>query len=361
MDTRHCRGQSHCNHLGHRAQQCSLSLPPRHCAYVPAAGIKANLQIRKLSDLVWNRKDTVAQTVSKVQAFFEAYDRAVELTWNLGVTLQVPAQDYATHFTEMQAHFPEWANQLVVNHPERFTSPQACWTALVEEAARKAAGRAMGAGGGLAQLGICTVGDLDNDTYTSPAGLLAPSGAFYDDEGYLLPDGGGGGLFALRPPGCWRCGSHQHLRKDCSHPASAAELAGAPVNQWAKLPPPPSSSASRDAGGAPVVPRPRMALPTPQTSAAQVADYVTKEDFAHLLDKINALTMAQGAFQGAVAQLAASTPPTASPPPLIVGGQQPEGYVYVGTHHHGGTIWGSIDTVTASMMETGEAENDEGM
>jgi hypothetical protein len=104
-----------------------------------------------------------------------------------------------------------------------------------------------------------------------------------------------------------------------------------------------------------------MALPTPQTSAAQVADYVTKEDFAHLLDKINALTMAQGAFQGAVAQLAASTPPTASPPPLIVGGQQPEGYVYVGTHHHGGTIWGSIDTVTASMMETGEAENDEGM
>ena len=108
------------------------------------------------------------------------------------------------------------------------------------------------------------------------------------------------------------------------------------------------------------MPRQRMALPPPPTSAAQVADYVTKEDFAHLLDKINALTMAQGASQGAVAQMAASTPPTASPPQLIVGGQQPEGYVYVGNHHHGGTIWGSIDTVTASMMETGAAENDEG-
>ena len=326
----------------------------------PATGIKANLQLRKLRDLSWNRKDTVAQTTSKVQAFYEAYDRAVELTRTLGVTLQVPAQDYATRFTEMQVHFPEWANQLVVNHPERFTSPQACWTALVEEAARKAAGKAMGEGGGLAQLGLCTVGDLDNDNYTSPAGLPAPAGVFYDDEGYLFHDCGGGGLFALRPPGCWRCGSHQHLRKDCSHPASAAELAGAPVNQWAKLPPPPSSSTSHAAGVARGVPRPRMALPPPPTSSAQVADYVTKEDFAHLIAKINALTMAQGASQGAVAQMAASTPPTASPPQLIVGGQQPEGYVYVGNHHPGGTIWGSIDTVTASMMETGAAENDEG-
>ena len=36
----------------------------------------------------------------------------------------------------------------------------------------------MGAGGGLAQLDICTVCDLDNDTYQSPTGLLAPVGAF---------------------------------------------------------------------------------------------------------------------------------------------------------------------------------------
>jgi hypothetical protein len=260
----------------------------------PAVGIKAHLQMRKFRDLVWNRKDTVAQTASKVLAFYEAHDRAVELTRHLGVTLQVPVQDFATRFTEMQGHFPEWANQLVVNHPERFTSEQACWTALVEEAARKAAGKAMGAEGGLAQLGICTVGDLDNDTYLSPAGLLAPVGSFYEDEGYFH-DGGGGGLFALRPPGCWCCGSKEHHRKDCSHPASAAELAGALVNQWAKLPPSQSSSTSHAAGVTPVVPRSRMTLPPPPTSVAQVADYVTKEDFAHLLAKVHALTMVQGA------------------------------------------------------------------
>jgi hypothetical protein len=47
--------------------------------------------------------------------------------------------------------------------------------------------------------------------------------------------------------------------------------------------------------------------------------------------------------------------------PLIVGGPQPEGYVYVGSHHHVGTIWGSMDTVAVSMMETRAAGNDEGM
>jgi hypothetical protein len=74
-----------------------------------AVGIKAHLQLRKLRDLVWNRKDTVAQTASKVLTFYEAHDRAVELTRHLGVTLQVPPQDFATRFTEMQGHFPEWA------------------------------------------------------------------------------------------------------------------------------------------------------------------------------------------------------------------------------------------------------------
>ncbi len=109
---------------------------------------------------------------------------------------------------------------------------------------------------------------------------------------------------------------------------------------------------------------------SPQTSAAQIADYVTKEDIAHILAKINAikqslamtgtplaplLSAQQGSHTGAVTQMATSTPP------LIVGGPQPEGYVCIGSHHHGGVIWGSMDTVAASVMEAGEAENDEGM
>ena len=118
-----------------------------------------------------------------------------------------------------------------------------------------------------------------------------------------------------------------------------------------------------------------MALPLSPTNAgrawpcrrrrhpvAQVTDYVTKEDFAHLVAQINALTLSQGAPQGAVAQMAVPTPPTASPPPFIVGGQHcPEGYLFVGTHHHGVAIWGSVDTVTASMMENEAAGNDEVM
>ena len=41
-----------------------------------------------------------------------------------------------------------------------------------------------------------------------------------------------------------------------------------------------------------------------------------------------------------------------SNPPLIVGGHQPPGYIFVGTHHHGGPIWGSVDTVSLSMMDS---------
>jgi hypothetical protein len=270
----------------------------------------------------------------------------------------------------MQGYFPGWASQLVVDHPERFTSEQDCWAALVEEAARKAAGKAMGAAGGLAQLGIpCTVGELDCDAYQLPAGLFAPGGAFYEEE--YLHDGGGGSLFAMRGgvpvPGCWRCGSKEHLRKDCSEQASAAELAGAPVNQWRRSPT--ASSPSR-AAGVPLAHGPAavakrwssMVVPPQPTTVAQVTDYVTKEDFARLVAQINALTMAQGAPQGGVAQMAVPTPPTASPPPFIVGGQQcPEGYMFVGTHHHGGAIWGSVDAVAASMMENEAAGNDQGM
>ena len=217
----------------------------------PAVGIKSQLQMRKARDLPWQRKDTVAQTASRTIAYYEALQRAGELTRHLGITLQVPFQDWPTRLTEMQTYFPGWASQLVVDHPERFTSEQDCWAALVEEAARKAAGKAMGAAGGLAQLGIpCTVGELDCDAYQLPAGLFAPGGAFYEEE--YLHDGGGGSLFAMRGrvqvPGCWRCGSKEHLRKDCSFPASAAELAGAPINQWAKLSPSPSSSTLRAAG-----------------------------------------------------------------------------------------------------------------
>ena len=142
---------------------------------------------------------------------------------------------------------------------------QACWTALVAEASRKAAGKAMGAGGGLSQLvGVAsTAGDLDDsDAYVLPAGFPASVGTYYEDEEYLVD----GGLFAIRrPPGCWRCGSQDHHRKDCSHKASPAELAGAPINQWAKMPPRPFPPPARPAGVVPGALQLRPVLPSPQT------------------------------------------------------------------------------------------------
>ncbi len=47
----------------------------------------------------------------------------------------------------------------------------------------------------------------------------------------------------------------------------------------------------------------------------------------------------------------ATMPPTASPSPLIVGCPQSAGYLYVGRHHHGCPIWGSMDTVALSKMD----------
>jgi hypothetical protein len=125
----------------------------------PATGIKANLLLRKASDLPWNRKLTVPEICTSTFAYYEAYDRAVVLTQHLDDTLLVPEQDWPTRFTEMQVYFPEWATKLVVDYPGRFTSPQTCWTALVDEASRKAAGKAMGVGGGLAQLVACFTQD----------------------------------------------------------------------------------------------------------------------------------------------------------------------------------------------------------
>ncbi len=121
-----------------------------------------------------------------------------------------------------------------------------------------------------------------------PAGFPASVGTYYEDEEYLVD----GGLFAMRrPPGCWRCGSQDHHRKDCSHKASPAELAGAPINQWAKMPPQPFPPPARPAGVVPGALQLRPVLPSPQTSVAQVAEYDTKEDIAHILAKINAINL----------------------------------------------------------------------
>ena len=96
---------------------------------------------------------------------------------------------------------------------------------------------------------------------------------------------------------------------------------------------------------------------------AEINDYATKEDYAYLLARLNAITTSP-AMAGTTLSQMATLPSIPSNPPLIVGGRKPEGYLYVGTHPHGGPIWGSVDMMSLSMMTTnadatavGNAEN----
>ena len=154
---------------------------------------------------------------------------------------------------------------------------------------------------------------------------------------------GGGVLHALSRDGlrCHRCGNLGHFARDC--PWQLQQAAGV--------------------GGA--LPRAgRVAVPCEGLNAlAQydeqvntqvppaIDDYATKEDVAYILAKINALTTSPATAGTTLSQMT-TLPSRPSNPRLIVGGHQPTGYIYVGTHHHGGPIWGSVDTVLLSMMDS---------
>jgi hypothetical protein len=348
----------------------------------PATGVKAAILRRKAVDLPWNPKMTVETIQSTVVEYYEAYDRAAALTrGGADITLVVPEQDWPTRLTEMQAHFPPWATALVTNFPDRFTSMSACWTALVSEASRQAAGRKMGTGGRLLQLADSevTAGDLDG-TNEALAYFPCEWDADFDGGSIFEPGRDGGSIFALqsRIPGCWRCGDPDHHRRNCPQPASQAEKDGLPVNKWAKTPVArlrPSMAPQRALGGAP----PRMPMPPP--SVAQVADVDTRlrmdrQDalLEQILARLNTasppsttssalLGPANFAVNGAattIAQMVAAVPPPSTMPPLILGGAQPTGYVYVGTNQ-GLSIWGQTDIVAASIMDEGASGNAVGM
>ena len=123
---------------------------------------------RKALEHVWVPNRTVSEIHSLWLAFYQAYDRAVELTRLLpDVTLQVPAQDWATRFKEMQRMLQSvlaaWVATLIIKHPECVTTMTTCWTAIIAQATRQAAGRKSGTGGRLLQLATepMTAGDLD--------------------------------------------------------------------------------------------------------------------------------------------------------------------------------------------------------
>ena len=108
----------------------------------PSHALKASNMQKNKEMLVWSPTKTAVETHAAWMTYYESYDRAVALTHNLDdVTLIVPAQDWATRFTEMQDVFPPWVMSLIINYPGRFTSMTTCWAAINAEALRQETGR----------------------------------------------------------------------------------------------------------------------------------------------------------------------------------------------------------------------------
>jgi hypothetical protein len=236
---------------------------------------------------------------------------------------------------------------------------ESCWAAIIAEASRQATSRKIGNGGRVLQLtnAAMTAGELE--------GIGEPGVLFNDDADVMYTDTSdtvGCGIFALgrqQVPGCWSCGGSGHLRSDCPFPASKAELEGATMNQWAKMPRVASSVAPSQA---PFPSAARGSATSTTTVLAQMAVLNARVDcqdtmFETILQRLPPLTPLPGVpmAAGALAQMEVPTAAVEAAP-LIMGGPPPVCYVYVGTNQ-GLSIWGHNEIVAASIMEGGEVGN----
>jgi len=151
-------------------------------------------------------------------------------------------------------------------------------------------------------------------------------GRAYPHSWCVYTDTSGISIFALgrqQVPGCWRCGDKKHLRRDCTLPASKAELEGAPMNQWAKMPRVASSVAPPQA---PFPSAARGSATSTTTVLAQMAALNARIDrqdtmFETILQRLPPLTPLPGVpmAAGALAQMAVPTAAVEAAP-LIMGG-----------------------------------------
>ena len=259
---------------------------------------------------------------------------------------------------------------MVANFPARFTSMTTTWTAINAEALRQAAGRKPSAAARMFQ-------------------LAEPGEMRYVDDVLSFDEAG---VCVLGKTGCWRCGDETHLRRDCPHPASSAEINNEPLNKWARYSRPerrmgvssgelrfPEKNRPKEGSAWPTMPR-GLGLPAASTtngpSVAALTARMDRQDamFEVVLEHLSAMSpqtsraveASQALGGGAiidgvpapVMQMAAQGPVPGAAPFIITNeGAQPEGYIYIGANQ-GAAVWGRADAVAASMLdEHGESGN----
>lgn len=303
----------------------------------PLYNIKNDMLAKKAMDLRWDPKLSASANRTRLQNYYDAYDRAVVRTAPLDLASRLPAQNWDVRLAELQGLWPPWIKKLIADAPDRFNTEAAAWACILEADSRMAdSRRAMNAGGSrLHQLAA----------EMEAAGVGFPDDLLFEDYGAAE----GAGCFAMpRAMGCWRCGSQDHRRSQCPHPASVAELAGLPADKWARTSPPP-------------VVKP---MPTSSSVVAHITATNARLDrqealLSRLLEGLAtspALGVAPPAAAPSVAALSTTTAGPQGDPvfsnavaaPVIMGGPQPTGYAQLG-HNQGVPLWIQEPLLAASI------------
>ncbi len=299
----------------------------------PVYNIKNDMLAKKALDLRWDAKQSTPANRTRLQVYYDAYDRAVNRTATLDLASRLPAQTWDVRLAELQSVWPPWIKKLIADAPARFNTEAGAWACILEADGRMAdSRRAMNAGG--------------SRLHQLAAEMEAAGLGFTDD----LPfeDYDGAGCFAMpRAMGCWRCGSNDHRRSQCPHPASAAELAGLPADKWARTSPPPVKPTPTSSSVVAHITATNARLDRQEVLLSRLLEGLAASPAlrsmpTEVAPSVAALSPTTAGLQGAPVFSSASTAP------VIMGGPQPPGYAQLG-HNQGVPLWIQEPLLAASI------------